>query len=630
MNIIRSILAFYLFFLSLPLCIGETSDKNEKTVNSKGPEVDGLLREWQFTPHYQLPWPEGALGPDYDEDFSIEPEQMGIRLAGQSPSHRINADLSNMDLPQYPFSIEMWVSYHVNQPVGAAVMSRDFHSIGKPHWLFGFYKGEVFVHTGGVTHTIPAMKIKSSNLLVDYEFPETAYNSGEHRYWHHLVANFDVDYAELFHNGISRKRIKIESPMQQYADTSGIEFSGYFDHEPHMELANLLKYAALYDKVLSQEEIVSLFKGHKELLDAGVLYRNKLHFTTTAPHLAMPTTDSIHITWETDRPVQAELHWGKTMSLGEVILLENNGKRNRKVKLNGLNANSTYYYKVIAEAGGEKVDSGIRPFRTAVEDGDPVVFAAISDTEARPHVNAKLAELIWRETPHLLLNAGDLTDGGRQDNRVEWTHEYFAAMGHLMSRLPFLPVMGNGEDDFVWFQRYHYTPGDAVSYYNYRYGDIEFFILDSNLGKRSREHPGFREAQVSWLEKALQNSTAKWKIASHHHPALPESYPLIISDFVEYYERFNVDVVIVGHHHNYKRSWPLRMNKPVSENGVVYLQLGGGGGNLSPRPRTPDLRWEKTYQGYGFSMFWIHGNILKYAMYDDKGSMRDYLILDKN
>ena len=143
------------------------------------------------------------------------------------------------------------------------------------------------------------------------------------------------------------------------------------------------------------------------------------------------------------------------------------------------------------------------------------------------------------------------------------------------------------------------------------------------------DQPSFREDQRAWLDAALRQSDAKWKIATHHHPVLSERYPELVSDFVDLYEVHGVDLVLVGHHHNYLRSWPLQGDMPVAEDGVIYIQLGGGGGNLSDRPRQPDLRWAKTYQGYGYSIISVFGDQLDYRMHDDQGALRDTLTIKK-
>jgi hypothetical protein len=612
---------------------GHEEPEPDSVVSESTPVIKGRVAEWTFQPHYRLPRGnrlEATAPSDTQTPFFSERLAAPRLFTGEAPSDRFRNALSVEKLPRGDFSIEIWATYHVNEKVGGAVMAYDANSNSQPHWLLGFMGGEVYFSFDDVVLTEPQLEIKASVEPQDLESGE--YARGAERYWHHLVGVKQEDVLTLYHNGTVAAQLSLGSKNEStYLDGTEFEIAAYLENEPHMELGNLIRYASLYDRALTEKDINAVFDGHRELVEHGVHQRGVFHFTTGGPHLAVSTKNDIHITWEADRPHSAIIEWGATAELGEQIKLIDDGSRMKKGRIAGLQSNSSYFHRVTAiDQSGQQIQSGLQMCRTAIEKGDPFVFAAISDTEARPHVNAKIGDLVWRESPHFMINAGDLTDGGRHDHRVEWTHEYFASMAQLMARLPVLPVMGNGENDFVWFDRYHHTPGEGISYYQYSYGDVDVFVLDSNLERHDKELPGFREAQRSWFENALKNSKAKWKVATHHHPPLQNRYPDVVSDFVPLYEQYDVDLVLVGHHHNYRRSWPLTSDLPDFADGIVYIQLGGGGGNVSARPDTPDLRWAKTFQGYGYSLFSVADNTMYIAMYDDNGAMRDQFTLVKS
>ena len=608
----------------------EHPPESELTRSALPPE--GLIGAWLFWPSYILPGDAGTLSNPVPINEALpsplsERESPSRNWLGQSATDRKRRLLRKESLPSDAFTIEFWVTYHVDQPIGASAMAFDADHNRPAAWEFGFWQGDVQFSVGETELRAPVMELKSNKVAQDLD--AGTYKRGVDRYWHHLVGTFDGSDLMLFHQGELISSRARDAASIEYPDGTEFELAAYLANEPHMKLGNLLRNVALYDRALTQEEIASRFKDHRELVDKAVHFRDVFHFTTAAPHIAFPTMESIQISWEADRVHAALVEWGTTPALGNSKRLPMSQGRMTKTKLAGLSPNTAYYYRVVLEdKNGRELNSGTLAFRTAVAPGDPVIFAAISDTEARPHVNAHLADLIWRESPHFMINAGDLTDGGRHDQRVEWTHEYFAAMGHLMAQMPVLPVMGNGEHDFVWFDRYHADRGANRSYYNFKYGDVEVFVLDSNLTVRE-DIPNFREEQRDWLAEALETSDATWKIATHHHPVMSERYPELVSDFVDLYEAHDVDLVLVGHHHHYLRSWPLIQDKPSTDDGVIYVQLGGGGGNLSDRPDQPDNRWAKTFQGYGYSLISAHGDTLEYRMHDDTGALRDTFSLSK-
>lgn len=590
------------------------------------------LAAWRLRDETRLPGLPG--GPNPAPDAVGQAQGLGERATparlwmDQSPSMRKRELLAPTLWPRGPFSVEMLVSYHVDQRVGAAMIAFE-PDADEPSFAFGFEAGDVTARLGGARLTVPAMELKSS--IAGQDLSTGRYKRGAFRYWHHLVLVSDGKTLSIWRNGEKLGEAPARARGLSGSPRAELELAGYLGAEPYMRLSDLVPYAALHAKALGPSEIAAAFTQHMAPVKAGAPLGGAFHFTTGGPHLAWPTTQSVMLHWETDRPAAARLAWGETDKLGQAMDLAANGDRVRTAEITGLKPNAVYFYQLkITAPSGETLDTGIIPFRTAPAAGDPIVFAAISDTEARPHVNARLADLLWRESPQLILNAGDLTDGGKGENRFEWTHEYFAALSPLMARTPFLPVMGNGEDDFIWFERYHALKAPGRSYYAYRFGDVEFFVLDSNLDRRDNEQPDFRAAQRAWLETALAASTARWKVASFHHPPLGERYPKVTEDFVPLFERFGVDLVLVGHHHNYLRSWPLRSERPISGRPApVYVQLGGGGGNVSNRAQVSDPRWAKTYQGYGYVMVRAFGDRMELVMHDDHGAVRDQVELRK-
>ena len=87
--------------------------------------------------------------------------------------------------------------------------------------------------------------------------------------------------------------------------------------------------------------------------------------------------------------------------------------------------------------------------------------------------------------------------------------------------------------------------------------------------------------QMQWFAKKLeelQDSTARWKIVFFHHPPFsctPDrkpGYDPVRRHVVPLLEKYDVDLVLLGHDHLYGRTPKI--------NGVMYLTSGGGGAGL--------------------------------------------------
>ena len=182
--------------------------------------------------------------------------------------------------------------------------------------------------------------------------------------------------------------------------------------------------------------------------------------------------------------------------------------------------------------------------------------------------------------------------------------------------------------------------------YTFTYGNVQFFMLDSNFGEREREEPGFRARQQAWLEEELAASTARWKIAAHHHPVytsdendhgnswnssdLSLGNETVRADFLDLYEDYGVDVVLFGHLHTYERSWAVRDGAASLHDGVIYIQSGGAGGSLEDF--TPNRNWfsRQNYVGNHYGVFEVTPEALTYRMVDTEGRTRDRFTIEKD
>jgi len=520
------------------------------------------------------------------------------------------------------FTVELWLLDHVNQRIGALI---DSGQASRPDWALGYVTGEALFGPVGADG-LPLLKVKTGD--------------GYKGRWHHLVGVRDGVRWTLYLDGVVQGQAESRSPV---ASSPSLQLSGFFEEERFMRLPNLVKAAAVHHRALSPAEVKAAFDRRARLVDEGKLTDKALHFTQP-PYLNAPTTSGIQLSWETDRPVAATVEWGETTSALQSRAIPRSAKRIGGIQLEGLKADTPYFYRVSGtDADGNEVRSGILSFRTAPPPGAPFTMAISADTEARTHINGRMSSLIWEQRPNVLLLAGDLTDGGSIDKRFEWTHEYFAGMGPLFGRVPVIAAPGNGESELHWFRHYHRQPGDGA-YFNLRYGDAEIFVIDSNLEDREQRESGFRERQKAWLKQALASSTAKWKIAMHHHALMStddddygDSWTGVsrggdavpAAELQPLYEQYSVDLVIVGHLHTYERSWPIRGGKVDLVKGVTYLQVGGMGGNLEDFQPTKPWFNRKAFRDHHFVMLRGAGDRLEAEAIDAEGRVRDTFTLVK-
>lgn len=547
-------------------------------------------------------------------------------MLGQTPTQRLPHFFAAERLPQGAFTVELWLLNHVNQPVGVSLALRSAVGQHDPNWLVGYYGRNILATRQQANHETAAA--------------QATLTRGWKKYWLHLAFVFDGREIRLYQEGtlVATQPCSAATAIQP---GDYLELAGYFTNEPYMEIANLLKHIRIHAGALDAAALAASFAVFQQPVEAGHLYPGIAHINA-GPYLHMATPHSINITWETSAPMaQTHLRYGTALPLVRSLTLPKPVSDTILIRthtLDGLLPATPYFYElVMTTPAGDTVRSGVSTFATAPADAQPFTFAVIGDTEARPHINFRLSELVWAERPSFVLLLGDLTDGGQRPHKFEWNHEYFQGIGALAARIPFFPVLGNGESDQHWYARYHRLPdlGDA---YTFRYGDVEFFMLNSNI--RADFAPGGR--QYTWLEEKLKASTAGRKVVCHHHApyssdeddygnsweGASDMGDLAVRRITPLYEQYGVDVVFFGHLHTYQRLLPMTTERLDTRNGVTYVQAGGGGGNLEDFAPTHTWFSGKTYRGHHYMTVSVTGTRMELRMYDTEGDLRDFFVVD--
>ncbi len=583
---------------------------------------DGRVLDVILVPDYQLPeraanetrpWPRPKLTDAAWLSFETDP----LLLFGQAPTERMTSFETAHELDG-DFTAELWLCDHVNRDVG--VVLRLINQAGEAEEVaLSYWDDEVRLGSpGGVT--------VSGEFGRKHKFK---------KYWLHVAVVRSGEVLRLVVNGEEVGQLRGHAKTIDH-----VELASYMHNEPYMQTANLVNALRVTERVLSKAELTEHIDRLKSRVERGALME-RFHFNA-GPALQYPTKTTLGILWETDRPAAATIRYGRTADLEYSIDLPLSKQLIREVTLNDLEPDTPYFYEVTATSSvGEAISTGILTARTAVKSGQPFVFGIIGDTESRPHINAQLAEALWRERVDFVLNAGDLTDGGKEPNKFQWNMEYFVGMGSLLARVPTLPVPGNGEGDLYWYNRYHSLP-KPEGYYTITYGDVQLFMLDSNQAKTDFAPGG---EQYQWLKRELAKSKAKWKIAMHHHPTWTSEQddygdtwegPSEMGDqrvrqIIELYEQGGIDVVIYGHLHAYQRSFPVQGTKTADEgSGIVYLQVGGAGGNLADFAPTRNWFQAKSFPGvHHYVTAEVRGDRIEFRMFDVDGRMRDSFFVDK-
>jgi len=462
----------------------------------------------------------------------------------------------------------------------------------------------------------------------------TAYEPGR---WYHVAGVYDGNSMRLYVNG----KLDATSDEQKgdilYAPTAPFVVGRYRDADEDTPLTGALREVLLCAHAVPADEIAAHFTADRALAELPSIRAAGPKFSVE-PYLQAASRTGMTVMWETAVPCTAVVEYGPTFpptrqakadaadTLGEVAL-------------SGLTPNTRYFYRVVVtDSQGKTLASRNSTFTTAVQPGEAFGFTVVGDTQRNPAVTSKIARLMWERRPHFVVHCGDVVDDGAA--KWQWVYDLFRPSAELFGRVPVFPCIGNHEKNHPNYYRYFSLPAPEY-YYSFRYGDAEFFALDTNKDRTQGLLPGGE--QYRWLDAALAKSDARWKFCFHHHPVYSSDSDdygdtakertaggdLRIRLLQQLYEKHKVDVVFNGHIHAYERTWPVREGKVDRKGGVVHVTTGGGGGKLEGFGPTPLFFQNQLRSDFHFCQVTVHRGELAFKAFDHEGRLFDHFDLRK-
>lgn len=295
------------------------------------------------------------------------------------------------------------------------------------------------------------------------------------------------------------------------------------------------------------------------------------------------------------------------------------------VNITGLTPGTKYVYRV----GREEAWSEQLSFTTAA-DTQAFTFFYMGDVQSGYAPWGNTLNLVYQSYPQIkfALLGGDLTDNGDDEN--EWGQFLEAATG-VFSRIPVMPAMGN--HDGATYLKFFALPANGPEglqqeFYSFNYGNAHFVVLDSsnNTSERVKQ----------WLREDLENTTKKWKFVIFHVPAYPAAYDYkgidqsIRTNWVPILEQNRVDMVFVGHQHQYMRTHPIYQGEVQTEPeyGIVYVMGNAGSKTYAGGDGFPYIALEQT--GSNYQVVDIEGDVLTLTSKQSTGELIESYTINKS
>lgn len=262
------------------------------------------------------------------------------------------------------------------------------------------------------------------------------------------------------------------------------------------------------------------------------------------------------------------------------------------------------------------------PIIIPLEDEPLFRFIAAGDVgtgERSQYAVAQSMAQRWQAFPFplALLTGDNIYEWGDIERVKEVFEQPYADL--LQRGVTFRAVLGNhdfranqGEDQIAY-------PGYNMPsrYYTFTEQTVQFFALDTNQAYIPTRHRASAwDIQRRWLERALKDSRAPWKIVFAHHPIYSSGPHGSDHDLVRtlspLFAEYGVQIYINGHDHNYERT--------KSINGTTYITSGNG----AKLRRVGRSRWTAHARSQlGFAAFDVHSDRIVVKAIDTNNRVYD-------
>jgi photosystem II stability/assembly factor-like uncharacterized protein len=332
------------------------------------------------------------------------------------------------------------------------------------------------------------------------------------------------------------------------------------------------------------------------------------------PYLQQVTADGVLVRWRTATPEASRVVYGTNPGNPTSEVTLGGARTEHEVPLDGLVANTRYYYgigtatEILAGADDEHF------FFTPPPPGTPkpTRIWALGDTGA-----GNTQAMAVRDAYHdftddvahggagarntdLILMLGDNADP--QGKQQHYQENIFEIYPRGLRQSVLFPTIGNHDlydaDSQTWPYYDIFTlpaqgeaggvPSGTEEYYSYDYGNIHLVVLNSVEPVSN----GFGGPMLAWLEADLQDVTEDWIIAYWHHPPYSkgshdsddpaDSWGRLIwmrENAVPLLEDYGVDLVLSGHSHSYERSYLIDGHYGDSSTFTESMKKDPGDGN---------------------------------------------------
>jgi hypothetical protein len=276
-------------------------------------------------------------------------------------------------------------------------------------------------------------------------------------------------------------------------------------------------------------------------------------------------------------------------------------------------------------------------------------FAAAGDWGCKSRTPDTVNNIV-NKNPELVLGLGDFS---YQDTADCW----FEIIAPLDDKMKI--TIGNHDDETTSLLNQYMSHFNLTKqFYSFNYQNVHFTVISTELLKDSEGNEQYEFVNTD-LASAASDPNIDWIVVYYHTEAYTSPWVAIPNGhnvhtglnrlrdaYHPLFEKYDVDLVLQAHNHNYERSYPIKYNNANSSSpiitdantnnysnpeGQIFVTAGTGGrssyGFLAKEPYMVTQ-----YVGYGFLNIDVidNGQTFNATFYSNDGGIKDQFSIKKN
>lgn len=399
-------------------------------------------------------------------------------------------------------------------------------------------------------------------------------------------------------------------------------------YEQYLLLGQKLKRFRGADKAMVEAVKLALKTEDDDLLLQAEKYFEDYPYMLSGPYLQKPAKDVLHILMETAGNCDCTLFTGKKETDLKVTEQDSNtALHDFKLVLNPVDA--LLYYRIQCDKTISRVYKA-----KLKEDKKAFSFNVWADSQGGWNTFSKFMENVRESEDVFGVGVGDLVNNGADPHAWQ---SFFSTLSKAGAEIPFHLIPGNHDYDGAYddlnptlFNRFVRNGGNN-NYFAWTYANCAFIALDPNenfpvdIPEASAQYKWFLEqlATQEWLE-------ADWRFVLVHQPPFSQGWQgyhgeeSIKTLILNTAEIGKIDFVVSGHTHDYER-----LSRPVGNQKVHFLIVGGAGGGLEPKPSSDFPKMDTVIKAHHIGRFDVSGQHLKFTVIGQDNEVLDAFELSK-